>query len=370
MSVDVSVIMPLYNAKDYVKLTVDSILNQTLTNLEIVIVDDCSTDGSLNLCRELYGHDARVRILQQPQNMGAGAARNAGIQAASGDYIALVDSDDELLPDTLGKMLETAQKYNADIVHNTEFKFPMPDEDGKMPLQLIADNVELFPHSTESIRYTELTLLDDDTASRLEKWIARQIGWSVCNKMFRRKFLTDNSIYFSDMKVAEDMVFCFECLFKAKNYVILPGGGYVYRIVGTSLSRGKKSSTHIIKALKSQLLGVCTLSRILREIPFFAANPEKARSVLEIVLGDLEAAYIRPAYQELGYEVLRSDELLSEFFREQFGDKAPYVEFMFHDLHRRYEPVIDYFALLGNIETYRTIAKDLRDKELREREQN
>ena len=363
MSIDVSAVVPLYNAKNYVKLTVDSILDQTLKNIEVVIVDDCSTDGSLELCRELYAHDERVKIVQQPQNMGVGAARNAGIRSASGDYIAFVDSDDELLPDALASMFDTAHKHNADVLHNTAIIFPIPHGDGEMPLQLLNGNVEYFPHREGSIRYTELTLLNDDLSSRFEKWLARQISWSVCNKMFRRKFLTDNSIFFSDMKLAEDMVFCFECLFKAKNYVILPGGGYVYRIVGTSLSRGKKSSAHIIKALKSQILGVYTLGRILSEIPFFAENPEKARVVVETVLGDLEAAYIRPAYQELGYEALRSDEVLSEFFREQFGEKAPYVEFMFHDLHRRYEPVIDYFALLGNMETYRTVVKEMQKKE-------
>ena len=91
MKADVSVVMPLYNAKDYVKLAVDSILNQTLAGIELLIVDDCSTDGSLELCRELYGHDKRVRIIQQPKNMGPGAARNTGIRSATGDYVTFVD---------------------------------------------------------------------------------------------------------------------------------------------------------------------------------------------------------------------------------------------------------------------------------------
>ena len=363
MSVDVSVIMPLYNAKDYVKLTVDSILNQTLKNIEVVIVDDCSTDGSLDLCRELYGHDARVRTLRQPQNMGPGAARNTGIREAHGEYVVFVDSDDEILPDTLAKMFETAQKYDADIVHTPNFMYPIPGEDGKIPLQLISDDVELFPLSGETVRYNEVTLVNDDLSSRLKRWTAHQINWSVCNKMFRRKFLTDNDIHFSGMKLAEDMVFCFEGLFKEKTCVILPGGGYVYRIVATSLSRGKKSSAHIIKALRSQIIGVREMSRVLRTIPFFASKPEKARIALERVLDELEISYVRTAYQELGYETLRSDRLLSEFFREEFGEKAPYVEFLFHELHKRYEPVIDYFAKLGDMETWRAIAKDLKEKE-------
>ena len=117
MSYDISAVVPLYNAKNLIKLTVDSILAQTHSNIEVLIVDDCSTDGSFELCYELYGHDERVRLLQQPKNMGPGAARNTGIRSAQGKYIVFVDSDDEILPDMFSKMLDTAEKFSADIIH-------------------------------------------------------------------------------------------------------------------------------------------------------------------------------------------------------------------------------------------------------------
>ena len=365
MSADISAVIPLYNAKDYVKLTVDSILSQTHKNIEVLIVDDCSTDDSLELCRELYGNDERVRIIQQPRNMGPGAARNTGIRSAAGEYVVLVDSDDELLPSALAENFAAVRKFSADIVHNTHFLLPLPDENGDIPLQLIDDGVKYFPLSSNVAGddYTEVTLLSDDLASRLEDWKKRRINWSVCSKMFRRKFLIDNGICFSDMKLAEDMVFCFECLFKAKNYVIVPGGYYVYRIISSSLSRGKKSSAGIITALKSQIGAVSTMSRVLHDIPFFAEHPDKAVSALERVLDDLEVGYIRPAYQLLGEENLRSDNLVHEFMQEEFCDKAPYVEFLFHELHRIYEPVIDYFAQLGDPETLKALAKSVREKE-------
>ena len=362
MNVDVSVVMPLYNAKKYFKLTVDSILAQTLKNIEVVIVDDCSTDGSLELCRELYGSNDRVRILKQAKNMGPGAARNTGIRSASGDYVLFVDSDDELMPDMLSKMLETAKQFNADVVHNTQFLFPLKEE-GPLPLQLLDESLKFVPVGPESNSYLQVTPLPEDLTSRLDLWSNRKISLSICNKMFRKAFLMDNGIFFSDMKCAEDMVFCFECLSKSQNYVILPGGGYVYRIMENSLSRGKNSSAGIIKALKSQIEGVHTMRRILSEVPFFAANPDKARAALERVLIDIEVSYIRPAYQVLGYEVLRSDEALSEFFKETFGEKAPYVEFMFHDLHRRYESVVDFTNQLGDMEYWKDTVKAAEEKE-------
>lgn len=365
MNTKVSVIVPLYNKKEYLQLTVDSILNQTLADIEVLIIDDCSTDGSLELCREVYGHDERVRIIQQPHNMGPGAARNKGINESRGKYIVFVDGDDEILPDRSRKMFETAEKYNADIVHNTEFLFPVPDENGNIPLELVDGSVKLFPISgnMNGDDYKKITPLSDDMSSRLEDWKNRRINWSVCSKMFRRDFLVDNSIYLSDMKFGEDMVFCFECLFKAKCYVMMPGGDYVYRVIASSLSRAKKSSAKIVTALQSQIAAVSTMSRVLKEIPFFVQNPQESVYALERVLDDIEGGYIRPAYQELGEEALRSDNLIHQFMQSEFGDKAPYVEFLFYELHNNYEPVVDYLGLLSDVENLKALAKSFGEKE-------
>ena len=363
MKTEVSVIMPLYNARDYVKCAVDSVLNQTLANIELLIVDDCSTDGSLELCRELYGHDKRVKIIQQPHNMGPGEARNTGIRSATGDYVTFVDSDDAILPDILQQMLDATKKFNADIIHSTKCWYTIPDEEGNMPLQLFGDGVKMFSNNIERNPYTEITRLSDDPESRFEDWKNNRINWHVCSKMIRREFLVDNGIFFSDMRLAEDAVFCFECLFKCKNYVIVPGGGYIYRMIDSSLSRGKKSSAHIIKALKSQVSGVRKMSMILKDIPFFATNPDKAVFAIERVLNDLEVGFVRPAFQELGEEILRSDGLMSEFMRENFGDNAPYVEFLFYELHKNYEPIIDYMAEMNDKEKWEALAKQSQENE-------
>ena len=297
--------------------------------------------------------------------MGPGAARNTGIQNAQGDYIVFVDSDDEILPDMLGKMLGVAKKYNADVVHDTKYFIPMLDEDGNFPLQMIDDSIRLFPVSGNASGegWAEITRLTDDLSVRLEDWKNRRISWNIFSKMFSRTFLLNNNIHFADMKFAEDMVFCFECLFKAKNYVMIPEANYVYRLIGTSLSRAKKTSAKIVTALKAQLGAVSNMHRIFSEIPFFAQNPNEAVSALERVLDDLEGGYIRPAYQELGEETLRSDNLIHQFMLEEFGDKAPYVEFLFYELHNNYEPVIDYIGQSGDIETLRAMAKSFREKE-------
>ena len=346
MSPDISVIMPLYNAKKYLKLAVDSILNQTHKNLEVVIVDDCSTDGSLELCRELYGQDERVVILKQAKNGGPGEARNTGLRSAKGKYIAFADSDDEVLPDTLAKLFDAAEKYNADIVHNTHCVLSVPNEDGAFPTEMLpSDDYKTLtvPTVMDQNPIREITPLDDDLSVRFENWLKRNYNWVLWNKLFRCSFLEEYGVSFGQMKIAEDMIFCLECLMQANTYLVLPGGGYIYRSV-ESISRGKKSPENIAKYLKAQLQVIDHMPHRLNKIDFFREHPKDLARAVDYVLSDLDNGCIRPTYQVLGEAAARDGNVLSAFFTENFGELAPYVEFLFFQLHNEYPKVIDYAA--------------------------
>ena len=102
MEPKVSVIIPVYNVEKYLGPCLDSILGQTLNNIEVICVDDGSTDRSLDILREYEKRDARVKVLTQP-NTNAGAARNKGIQQARGEYLSFLDSDDHFDPTMLEK---------------------------------------------------------------------------------------------------------------------------------------------------------------------------------------------------------------------------------------------------------------------------
>ena len=110
----VSVIVPVYNVLPYLRESLDSVINQTYKDLEIIIVDDGSTDGSDAVCEE-YAKDSRVKVIHQ-KNHGLSAARNVGLDIARGDYIAFLDSDDVYLPDMIQTMVEGIQKSQADVV--------------------------------------------------------------------------------------------------------------------------------------------------------------------------------------------------------------------------------------------------------------
>ena len=111
----ISVIVPVYKVEAFLPKCVNSILNQTYKNLEILLVDDGSPDGSGALCDAYARQDSRVRVIHK-KNGGLSDARNAGIEAAAGDYLAFVDSDDWLEPDTYEVMLSAAERHHTQLV--------------------------------------------------------------------------------------------------------------------------------------------------------------------------------------------------------------------------------------------------------------
>lgn len=112
----ISVVTTVYNVEKYIGQCLSSIVGQTYPNLEIIIVDDCGTDGSMTIVDVYAKQDKRIKVLHHEKNMGAGHARRTGIEACTGDYIITVDGDDWLGADFIEKLVENAKETDADIV--------------------------------------------------------------------------------------------------------------------------------------------------------------------------------------------------------------------------------------------------------------
>ena len=112
----VSLIIPVYNVEQYLKQCLESVKNQIYPNIEVILVNDGSTDNSLSICR--YYAQENGWILVNQENSGLSAARNAGINQSTGEYIAFLDSDDWIEPDFIQNMIESVEKYDADIVES------------------------------------------------------------------------------------------------------------------------------------------------------------------------------------------------------------------------------------------------------------
>ncbi len=111
----ISIVIPVYNVEGELDRCLDSVLGQTYGNLEVILVDDGSTDGSGRLCDEAVARDGRVRVIHK-ENGGLSSARNAGLRAATGDWLLYVDSDDAIMPDACEALLDAARESGADLV--------------------------------------------------------------------------------------------------------------------------------------------------------------------------------------------------------------------------------------------------------------
>lgn len=110
----ISVIIPVYNVEKYLHRCLDSVIEQTYKNLEVILIDDGSTDHSGEICDDYAAKDVRIHVIHQ-ENQGVSAARNKGLDTAKGEYIAFVDSDDYILPEMYAKMLECIIENNVDF---------------------------------------------------------------------------------------------------------------------------------------------------------------------------------------------------------------------------------------------------------------
>lgn len=201
MSPIVSVIIPCYNAEKYLSQCVDSIRNQTLKQIEIICVDDGSTDATLEILRSYQTQDSRIRLIQQ-KNAGAGAARNAGMECASGEYLSFLDADDFFEPDMLEKAVEAAEKWQADyVVFRSDRYYTAEDRYEAIPWSL--RSCDLPPYMPFS--YRQLT----------DNVFLTFVGWAW-DKVFRRSFVEQHRLRFQEQRTTNDMLFVFSALVCAK----------------------------------------------------------------------------------------------------------------------------------------------------------
>lgn len=124
----VSVIMPAYNAEKYIAEAIQSVISQTYTNWQLLVIDDCSTDRTAEIAEEFEKTDQRIRALRNPKNMGVAKTRNRGLDLAEGEWVALLDSDDRWHKEKLEKQLAVAENSDEDIIYCS---YALTDESGK-----------------------------------------------------------------------------------------------------------------------------------------------------------------------------------------------------------------------------------------------
>lgn len=203
----ISVIVPIYNVEKYLPKCIDSIINQTYQNLEIILVDDGSPDNCGKICDDYAKKDKRIKVIHK-ENGGVSDARNVGLKLAKGEYIAFVDPDDVLSYEMYKKLLQGAIKNDADIIQcNYCFLF----ETGHI----------------ENLKRKQESKTIEGALEAKRAIIKGNISNSVATKLFKKSLL-ENIWFNTELKIAEDRLFVYECCCKALKIVLIEDVLYYY----------------------------------------------------------------------------------------------------------------------------------------------
>ena len=191
-NVDISIVVPVYNAEKYIERCVTSLINQTKKEIEIILINDGSSDNTEEVIKGF--NDSRIKYYKQ-ENRGIGKTRNRGIKEAQGKYIMFVDSDDYLPIDSCEIFWETIKKEKPDLIVSDYYK----DIDGKIT------TIKIDSFDTSSVK------------DNGELFIKINLG--PCNKLYSRELINDNNILFNEEYKYEDVPFVVECIKKSSKIV-------------------------------------------------------------------------------------------------------------------------------------------------------
>lgn len=226
----VSVILPTYNSRNFISMAISSVLQQTEHQLELIIVDDCSTDDTVDVIKNCIKNDARAKLLRMPRNKGPAAARNLGFDAARGRWIALLDSDDTFVPQRLARLIQLAETNGADMVSDNLVMRPI----GEAPYLLIPKSI--LPHCRNMTR-AEFILgnIGDPKNPRF--------SYGFMQPLARRDFLLRHNLRHDERnRFGEDFMFSVACLHAGANWWITPEALYHYTIRPKSLTEVQSAS--------------------------------------------------------------------------------------------------------------------------------
>ena len=252
----ISVVVPIYNVEKYVRESIESILDQTFVDFELIIVDDASPDGSLEICQNLAQYDTRIKIIRHTYNQGLGAARNTGMYQSRGRYIAFLDSDDLMIPTALETFYNAATKNNAEVVHCSHFmeRTELPDGTFDPNYKKCGDKTLLT-----GMLYADRNKRLMDRYKDFQEWMM------VWLNFYRRDFLMKNALKNPRM-LAEDNAFHIALLCLTDRYFYIDEALHIYSRRPGSIIKSITRETSV-KWAASAVEGVKYIDEIMSRLP-------------------------------------------------------------------------------------------------------
>lgn len=300
----VSVIVTVYNCECYIEACLQSLLQQTLLNFELLVIDDASTDQSWVICQQLAQYDARIKLFRMGTNSGPGMARNRGLQEATGRFLTFVDGDDMVEPEYLKTLYQQAIRQRADVVSGGSKNY-CQQEDGTYLLEEV-------PRMTETV-----WTLSENPVQRIELMLKNSTSVSSWGNIYNREFIEKNHLRFDDMPNFEDCLFNFLCLYYAEKYVYIGESHYRYFVRKTSLSRGRE----LAKVRQFWQSGIKTLlasERWMQEMELFQQNPALKLRIKAYFFG-IFLRHILPFSRLFSQEEINGEihAISEDYFKEQ-----------------------------------------------------
>ena len=248
--VQVSVIIPVYNVEQWLPACLDSVLAQTLSDIEVICVNDCSPDGCAAILGGYASRDARIRVISLEENSGQGIARNVGFEASSGRYAYFLDSDDMVAPQALEELVARADADRLDgIFFDSEVVFDSPE---------LAKRYQSYPAA-------HVGTYGDGVMGGLELFesFMAQRDWTcyVQRQLWRSDYLREQGIIFPTWSSHEDEAFAFEALATASRVVFVPEPYFLRRYRVGSVMTTKPT----LKNFASYFQGFCHMGRFMQE---------------------------------------------------------------------------------------------------------
>ena len=238
--IKVSVIIPVYNAEKYLGKCLDSVINQTLKEIEIICIDDCSKDSSYLILREYQKKDTRIVVLKNETNQGVSMSRNIGLKAAKGEYIGFTDSDDIIDKDFFSNLYNTAKKYDSDTVCTNAVIRYIYDYD---PISI--DHTEDYEYNGKLISLLFL--------NTFKKYNGSLYPRETFCRIWKKKFIDNNNIDFIKTRFGEDYTFLLESLVYNPKISYNNNSIYYYIENPNSITRNKHAYSDIIQYLYNMI---------------------------------------------------------------------------------------------------------------------
>ena len=307
----VSVIIPMYNAEKYIGEALDSLLNQTFQDFEVIVVDDCSTDKSVAVV-ESYApkFGERLFLTQMKKNSGGGGEpRNKGLSFSRGEYVFFVDADDALVRTALEDMYTLAKQFNADTVYCEKYFV------SKGVGQEFMDNIRIPTERIQNIPAVDKpTFETNDMTERVSKAIKQHYWVTPWLRLVSRNLLITNDIKFPSLIGSNDVAWTFQVLFCSKKFLRIPNPCYIWRMHEESNTlRRRTFPEHIHKWMDRTIRSLRDMDDFMADIEFFRKNPAPRYAVIDHFIKIDFSCIFNACATESPVNVY-------QIFREKFGE--------------------------------------------------